>query len=226
VVKRQNSGTQIRERLTAEFSIAEGRTTVPLHLAERESVFVLFRRSTALTSRTLPESSSITLANIDGPWTVTFQPNLGAPAKIALARLESWTTNADEGVKHFSGTATYNKTIQVGRRWLRPGERILLDLGVVGDLAEVSLNDRAMGILWKSPYHLDVTDALKPGVNQLRIEVTNEWTNRIIGDRAAPEGKKVLSGVPAGGIFRGPQTLTDSGLLGQVRIILVKNSNK
>jgi (4-O-methyl)-D-glucuronate---lignin esterase len=93
---------------------------------------------------------------------------------------------------------------------------------MVGDLAEVSINDRAIGILWKSPYQLDVTDALKPGVNQLQIKVTNEWTNRIIGDRAAQEGKKVLSVVPAGGIFRGPQTLTDSGLLGPVKFLSVK----
>ena len=210
------------ETEAAEFSIVDGRTTVSVQLAERESVFVVFRRPTSLSSRVLPHPSFTTLTTLAGPWTVSFQPNLGAPSQITLAKLESWTTNADDGVKNFSGTATYDKSVQIERRWLRSGERIFLDLGVVGDLAEVSINGRALGILWKLPYQLDVTEALKPGMNQLEIKVTNEWTNRIIGDRTAPEGKKVLLGVPAGGIFRGPQTLTDSGLLGPVQFVSVK----
>lgn len=99
----------------------------------------------------------------------------------------------------------------------------MLDLGVVADVAELSVNGRALGVLWKAPYQLDVTDALKLGANQLEIKITNEWTNRIIGDRSAPEGKKVLSGVPAGGVFRGPQTPTDSGLLGPVKLVSTSN---
>ena len=206
----------------AEFSIADGRTTVPLHLAERESVFVVFRRATSSSARTLPRATVTTLATIDGPWTVSFPSNLGAPAKITLAKLESWTANADEGVKYFSGTATYTKTVQVDRRWfrgVRPGERILLNLGTVNDLAEVSVNGKALGILWKSPYQVDVTGALKPGANQLEIKVTNEWTNRLIGDRSAPPDKKVLAvGVPG---FGPPPTLKDSGLLGPVTFVSV-----
>ena len=107
----------------AEFSIADGRTTVPLHLAERESVFVVFRRAASSSARTLPRATVTTLATVDGPWTVSFPSNLGAPAKITLAKLESWTANADEGVKYFSGTATYTKTVQVDRRWFRPAAR-------------------------------------------------------------------------------------------------------
>jgi hypothetical protein len=99
----------------AEFSIAGGLTTVPLHLAERESVFVVFRRAAASSARTLPRATVTTLATIDGPWAVSFPSNLGAPAKITLAKLESWTANRDEGVKYF-GTATYTKTVQVARQ--------------------------------------------------------------------------------------------------------------
>ena len=105
----------------AEFSIADGRTTVPLHLAERESVFVVFRRAAASSARTLPRATVTTLATVDGPWTVSFPSNLGAPAKITLAKLESWTANADEGVKYFSGTATYTKTVQVDRSLVSSG---------------------------------------------------------------------------------------------------------
>jgi alpha-L-rhamnosidase len=74
------------------------------------------------------------------------------------------------------------KAVQVDRRWFRPGERILLNLGTVNDLAEVSVNGQAVAILWKSPYQVDVTGVLKPGANQLEIKVINEWTNRLIGD--------------------------------------------
>lgn len=205
-----------------EFSIADGCTTVPLHLAERESVFVVFRRATSASEQTLPRATATTVATIAGPWTVSFPLNLGAPAKITLAKLESWTANADEGVKYFSGTAAYTKTVQVDRRWFRSGERILLNLGTVNDLAEVSVNGQALGILWKSPYTVDVTGVLKAGTNQLEIKVTNEWTNRLIGDRVGPPEKKVLAaGVPG---FGPPPTLKDSGLLGPVTFVSLAKS--
>jgi hypothetical protein len=141
-------------------------------------------------------------------------------------RLESWTTNADEGVKYFSGTATYSKTIQAPRAWFRPGARILIDLGTVNDLAEVSINGAPTGILWKQPYEVDVTGVLKPGNNQLEIKVTNQWTNRLIGDRAAPADKKILSAPPppAGRGLPAP-TLPASGLLGPVTIVSVSPAN-
>jgi hypothetical protein len=163
-----------------------------------------------------------TAASVGGPWVISFPPNFGAPPKIELAQLESWTTNADEGVKYFSGTATYSKTIQAPRAWFRPGARILIDLGTVNDLAEVSINGAPTGILWKQPYEVDVTEVLKPGNNQLAIKVTNEWTNRLIGDRVAPADKKILSAVPPpiGGPAASP-TLPKSGLLGPVTIVSV-----
>src|SRR6185436_12890447 len=91
---------------SASYTTADGRTTVPLKLAARESVFVVFRRSAATPTRTLSGADVTMLANIDGPWAISFPANLGAPAKIELAKLESWTANADQGVKYFSGTAT------------------------------------------------------------------------------------------------------------------------
>jgi len=204
----------------AEFSIEDGRTTVPLHLAERESVFVVFRRAATSSARTIPRGTRTTIATVDGPWSVTFPANLGAPPNIALPKLESWTANADEGVKYFSGTAIYTKTVQVDRRRVRPDERILLNLGSVNDLAEVSVNGQSFGILWKAPYEVDISRALKPGTNQLVIKVTNEWTNRLIGDRLAP-AKRVLTESPPP--FGPPPTLAQSGLLGPVTLVSTTN---
>ncbi len=206
----------------AEYSIADDRTTLPLHLAERQSVFVVFRRATSSLSRTLPHATSMTIAVVSGPWDVSFPPNLGAPEKIQLAKLESWTANADQGVKYFSGTATYTKTVQALPNWFQAGAKILLDLGIVRDLAEVSVNGKALEILWKVPYQVNVTGVLKPGENQIEIKVTNEWTNRLIGDRLVPPEKKVLaaSGPMIGGLG-GLPPLAESGLIGPVMVISV-----
>jgi hypothetical protein len=204
----------------AEYNIGDSGTTVPLHLAQRESVFVVFRRPAALPSRSLPDVKFSTLATVSGPWDIAFLPNLGAPAKLRIGKLESWTANSDQGVKYFSGTATYTRTIQAQRSWFHPGAKILLDLGMVKDLAEVFVNGMALETLWKEPYQVDVTSVLKPGANQLEIKVTNQWTNRQIGDRSMPADKKVLAagGAPTGG-FGAPPTLAESGLIGPVRVI-------
>jgi hypothetical protein len=123
-------------------------------------------------------------------------------------------------VKYFSGTAAYVKTVDAPESWFRDGTRLLLDLGRVNDLAEISVNGEALGTLWKPPYQVDITTALKPGVNKMEIKVTNQWTNRVIGDRAAPPQKRVLSELPP--IMKGlgtPEVLRESGLLGPVTII-------
>lgn len=206
----------------AEFSIADGRTTVPLHLAERESVFVVFRRAATSPTGTLPQVTETRLATVDGAWKVEFAANLGAPPQITLSKLESWTTNADEGVKYFSGTATYTKTVQADRRWFGAGQKIVLDLGTVKDLAEVAINGKVFGLLWKAPYQVDVTSALKPGPNQLEIKITNEWMNRIIGDRLAAPDKKVLAPTPPPpGNPNAAPPLIESGLLGPVTFVSI-----
>jgi hypothetical protein len=202
------------------YSIAGGRTIVPLHLDQRESVFVVFRRATASPSRILPPLTATKLATLPGPWEVAFPPNLGAPEKIRLAKLESWTANSNEGVKYFSGTATYTKTVQVPKDWLKPGARLILDLGTVKDIAQVSINGQPLETLWKPPYKANITSSLRAGLNRLEIRITNQWTNRQIGDRSVDPKKRVLAPAPGGmGGFGGPQILSDAGLIGPVVLL-------
>ena len=206
----------------ADYTITGDRTVVPLRLAERESVFVVFRRVASAPSRRTSHPSTTTVATLDGAWEVAFPEKLGAPAKISFANLSSLTTSSDDGVKFFSGTSTYTKTFSAKPEWLQSGAALLLDLGRVGDIAEVSVNGRALGQLWKAPYQIDVSSALQPGENKLEIKVTNQWTNRIAGDRAAAADKKVLTELPpgrGGGGFGGPAPLPESGLIGPVRIL-------
>lgn len=207
----------------ASYRIVEDRTIVPLHLSPRESLFVVFRRDASSLTCTLPQRTATTLATVNGPWDVTFPANLGAPERIQLAHLESWTAHVDPGVKYFSGTATYTRMMQVPQGWFRSGTRLALDLGTVHDIAEVSINGEPLATLWKPPYRVDVTDSLKPGENDLGIKVTNQWTNRQIGDRLVAPDQRVLA-MPAGGFgpmagFGAPQTPAESGLLGPVTIV-------
>ena len=123
---------------------------------------------------------------IPGPWTVTFPPNLGAPPRIALPELKSLHRHELDGVKYFSGTATYLTRFQVAADATAGGRRLYLDLGRVEVIADVKVNGRAAGNLWKFPYRAEITALVHPGENALEIEVTNLWPNRLIGDEQQP----------------------------------------
>jgi hypothetical protein len=205
----------------AGYLIESGRTIVPLHLDERESVFVVFRKPTTTPSRELPRRAFSTVATVSGPWKITFPPKLGAPDSVDLASLQSWATSDDPGVKYFSGTATYTTALHD----IHPTGRTFLDLGNVNDLAELVVNGKSLGIVWKPPYRVDITDALKHGDNELQIKVTNEWTNRLAGDRSLPADKKILTPIQARpGAAGGNQPLPQSGLIGPVKILSTSES--
>jgi hypothetical protein len=127
----------------------------------------------------------------------------------------------NDGVKYFSGTATYTKTIRAPQSWFQERAKLLLDLGTVRDIAELSVNGKVLGILWKPPYVMDVTGVIKPGENEIQIKVTNQWTNRLIGDRSAPADKKVLPVGSSRGFFGRMPPLSESGLNGPVTVVSV-----
>jgi hypothetical protein len=130
----------------------------------------------------LPQPREIT-----GPWELRFPANCGAPERTTLEKLISWSEHSESGVKYFSGTATYLKTINVPPEMLGNNRHLYLDLGKVQVMAQVKLNGKDLGILWKSPYRVDVTDALKAGKNRLEVRVVNLWVNRMIADEKMPE---------------------------------------
>jgi hypothetical protein len=120
-------------------------------------------------------------------WTLAFPPNSGAPQSVVLDKLGSLSHHADPGVKYFSGRAVYNRSLALAGRFFAPDQRLFLNLGDVQVIAEVKINGREFGILWKPPFELDVTDALQPGDNVIEIAVVNLWPNRLIGDEQLPE---------------------------------------
>jgi hypothetical protein len=200
----------------AAYSVADGRTTVPLNLDPTESVFVVFRKPGSAQGGTLPQVTETPVGAIDGSWTVAFQPNRGAPASITLDGLSAWDEHSDPGVKYFSGTATYTKTIQAAAEWFATGARMMLDLGSVKNIAEVTVNGKSAGVLWTPPFQADVTGALKPGQNTLEIKVTNLWPNRLIGD-LQPNAATTYTWTSLN-VLRADSPLLPSGLLGPVRV--------
>jgi len=84
----------------------------------------------------------------------------------------------------------------------------------VRDLARVTLNGKALGVLWKPPYIVDLP--LRRGANTLEVEVTNPWMNRIIGD-AQPGATRVLTGSEHAYTAEAP--VRAAGLLGPVQLI-------
>jgi len=197
------------------YKIADGRTTVPLHLEPWGTVFVVFRKPTREVSRTLPKITEAQTATVDGPWSVSFQPDLGAPASITLDTLSSWSDNSNAGVKYYSGTGTYTKTVTAPANLFMKGGRVWIDLGDVKNLAHVTVNGKDLGVVWHAPYRVDVTSALKAGTNEVTIKVTNAWVNRLIGDQQPGATKYTYADVKP---YKANSPLLPSGLLGPVRL--------
>jgi len=200
----------------ATYSTAEGRTSVPLHLEPWGTVFVVFRSPAKAASRTLPKQVETQLATLDSPWNVTFQPGRGAPASVSFDKLVSWSDSPDKGVMYFSGAGTYTQTIQAAPGWFKSGAKLWLDLGEVKNLAEVMVNGRSLGVIWHAPWRVDVTNALKPGANELKITVINAWVNRLVGDLQPGETTKYTFAPSKP--YKADAPLQASGLLGPVRI--------
>jgi hypothetical protein len=207
-----------------------GRTTIPLRFAPHQSFFAVFPRkvsskpATDSTGPNFPQPSVI--AAVDGFWQVSFDPRWGGPEKVTFDQLEDWTQRPEDGIRHYSGIATYRKTFVFpqasGFSGQRPGQRLYLDLGTVYELARVRLNGRDHGVAWCAPWRIDISDSVKEGTNHLEIEVANLWPNRLIGDAAKPPDQR-LSWTIQGHSYNTASKLLPSGLLGPVRILATAN---
>ena len=208
-----------------------GRTIVSLDFDPAGSVFVVFRKASTAASGgkglRRPAAGVPAPIVLGGFWNVTF-PLKGQPKQIDL-EAGSWTSHSDEDVKYFSGTATYKKTFTVPAERKGVGQRLVLDLGDVQNLARVRLNGKDLGVLWKAPYVIDVTRDVVAGANRLEIEVTNTWFNRLAGDTGKPQDQRVTwagaagRGFGAGGAAAGgppvPPPLLPAGRIGPVRVV-------
>lgn len=126
---------------------------------------------------------------VGGPWTVRFGGNgdTAGPTTVVWSGLRSWAEVEEPAIRYYSGTGVYESAVEVPAEALGRGRRWVLDLGRVEVMARVTVNGRLVGTLWKPPYVVDITRAIRRGSNLLRIEVVNLWPNRLVGDEQLEE---------------------------------------
>jgi hypothetical protein len=199
------------------YSLQNGLTKVSLHLEPNDAIFVVFRNKTKEISFIAPKSTETKLATVEGPWNVSFQAKRGAPIQATLESLAPWNENEDKEIRYFSGTGTYTKTLEAPATWFKKGTELWLDLGSVQNLAEIVVNGKSLGIVWKKPFRINATGSIKQGENKFIIKVTNLWVNRLIGDQQ-PDIKEKTTYVSFP-FYKADSPLKVSGLLGPVNIV-------
>ena len=199
----------------------DGSCDIALELPAYGSVFVVFRRDGLSPNKKseLFANASAKKTPVDGKWTVEFQPERGAPKSAQFDELADWTTSNVDGIKYFSGTATYSLKFDM------PGDAdkdYWLDLGEVCVVADVSIDARDLGTAWTYPFRVKVpADILTKGSHTLEVKVTNVWNNRLVGDNFLDE-KDRITRTNMHGKFNKKTPLVKSGLLGPVNLVSVK----
>ena len=191
-------------------------TVVPLALVADGSGFVVFREANSATSAShpAPDLQVLTLLIKNG-WQVSFQPDRGAPdGVLRMDALRPLNSFEEAGIRYFSGTASYATSVDLPA--LEPGQRLWLDLGQVGDVAEVWLNGEYAGTSWFAPDRVEITDLAQEGENRLEVRVANRWINRLIGD-VQPGAEPVAKVVSPTYVPDAP--LRPSGLIGPVTVL-------
>lgn len=204
-------------RILPEYSLNDSSTTVPLQLESCESSFIIFRNKAkkAVSGSNYPQPHILT--KIETPWNVKFEEERqGLKESVTFNTLTDWTASEDPRIKYYSGTANYTNTFTIKEL---PSQPIYINLGKVTAMAKVYLNGQYVGGAWTHPYRLHITNHLRTGENNLRIEVANNWVNRLIGDQQLPvEQRHTWIRGDLGNPWKADSPLQSSGLLGPVHI--------
>lgn len=198
------------------------RTLVELELPQAGSCFLVFKPGSKQEKSTLTTKATGEIAGevpVSDSWTLSFPSGWDAPSSLTVTELQAWKDlPVSPEAKAFSGTATYTTTFTIEGEVL-PDVEYMLDLGRVEMIAVVSLNGEKLRTLWTPPYSLDLSEAIRPGINTLTVEVTSTWFNRLVYDAGLPEAERKTWTI------NGPSKdagLRDSGLLGPVRLYMRK----
>lgn len=182
-----------------EWKVNKTQTMVNLDLEANGSCFVVFsnqisdmsvnnlnalQNTKVLKNNKKNKRDSIQL---NDDWFVSFQENMGAPSSAHFDKILSWHLHQDKGIKFFSGTAKYKKSVKLNSKQIKSNKRIFIDLGDVKNVATIIVNKKEVAVIWHPPFTADITDYCISGENTLEVVVTNLWPNRIIGDKMYPE---------------------------------------
>ncbi|WP_149302728.1 glycosyl hydrolase [Pareuzebyella sediminis] len=194
------------------YEIKNGRTQIPITFKSWDALFIIFDQEAEQNFVSIKAPSRQSEEIISGPWTLNIDSN-----QMEIDSLTSWTEYDD--IKYFSGTGAYVKTFTQKKK-IKKDETYVLQFEDLKNIAEVFLNDSFVGTIWKKPYEIEVTEALKKGKNELKIKVTNTWVNRLVGDARADENQKnTFTTMP---FYKSTSPLLSSGLLGKVKLVHFK----
>lgn len=202
------------------FRQEEKTTVVPMKLDKNECVFVVFREKGEPSATTLEANYPAPLRTQEatGEWNVTFESAFKTPSPVRMATLDNLSDNANDSIRYFSGTATYTTSVNLDRAGR--GEHMFMAFDNVGTMAKVYINGKYAGGVWTAPYRLDVTDFVKDGRNDVRVEVVNTWVNRIVGDMNLPENQRDIYLYV--NHLNAKTPLPPSGIIGKVKFETVK----
>ncbi len=229
-----------------DFEVKKGQIQIPLQFEGSESYFIVFNKdkkakpanSTGVKNFAQPE----VLFEVSSSWKVSFNPIWGGPENVVFDKLVDWTSRPEEGIKYYSGIATYHNTVKLSENVTADKKSdIYLDLGEVNNLARIRVNGKDMGVVWTAPFRIKITEAVVTGENKIDIEVANLWPNRLIGDEKKPDdGIKdnkwpewLLKGTPRTSgrytfttfkHYNADSPLLKSGLIGPVKILTAKRA--
>ena len=213
-------------RIASSFTQHDGYTTVPLEFVPYGSYFVVFDKTISTDKQGEGDRnfSKLEIAqDLSHSWEVMFDTTMGGPQKVFFEDLSNWIDRPEEGIKYYSGTATYRKSFNLSFK-KGNGERIYLDLGDVKHVSSVRFNNKDLGVLWCTPWRIDITDYVKETGNFVEIDVLTLWANRVIGDWKLPKEQRFTRthDVFRFDMLRASTPLTDAGLLGPVSILKEK----
>lgn len=165
------------------------RSLIALNFEDAESFFVVFRKRYEKPQGPQVDNFKVlkSMKTINGNWQVQFDPTWGGPKEpVVFTDLQDWTKSTDQRIKYFSGTAVYK--IDFDDLEATKNNYMYIDLGAVKHIAHVYLNDKDLGVVWTAPWGVNLPkDLIKSKGNVLKVEVTNVWANRLIGDEQEPD---------------------------------------
>ncbi len=218
-----------------DYTKTSGGIQIELVMHALSSRFVVFKNTSARQNDAglsynlqygFDEKSDTTInevIDISKNWNIKFDSAMGGPRSHQADQLISWTDMELDGVRYYSGTANYTKefTIQEGK--LTQDLEVHIAFEDIQEMARVVVNGQDCGIVWVPPYRAAIGKQLKSGRNEIMIQVTNNWNNRIVGDLRNPEGR-VYTKTNAKSKFNANSPLLKSGLMGKAELIFSKNN--
>ena len=213
---------------------ADGRITVPLHFESYQALFLVLRSGKPMITQGVNFPNLKPIMTFAGPWNVSFDAAWVKPlpasvtsgakkVSISFNDLADWSKRPEDGIKAYSGVATYRKKFDLEPGTVAAASKgtLFLSVGVVKEMARVRLNGRDLGVAWCPPWRVTIpAGLLKPIGNELVIEVANLWNNRLAVDYALPEKERLTHENVKLKDMAAKNGLQPAGLLGPVTLLM------